>query len=84
MKASEARDLALKHDNNTIVVRKTIDLLIEKSAMSGERYCEASFTDVHDKTTIIKSLRADGFKVGFDYVYDPRDGTCSYVYRISW
>ena len=84
MKASEAKELSLKNDSKTIKIRKQIDKLIEQRAKAGERYCEPFFEISHNKDIIIKSLRADGYKVRFDYVQDPRDGSCSYNYRISW
>ena len=84
MKASEARELALKNDKHTQHVRDQIYKFIEQRAKSGIRGCEVSFGEHHDKKAVIKGLRADGYKVGCDFVTDPRDGSYSYNYRISW
>ena len=83
-KASEAKELALKNDNKTKKVRNKLDKVIKCHAMSGERHCEPVIYTDHDIKEVVKGLRADGYKVGFDCVYDPRDGTDTYVYRISW
>jgi len=84
MKASEAKELALRSDTHTKRIKNRIDKLIERRAKAGLRNCELSFDEPHNKTAVMKELRADGYKVGFDYAEDPRDGSCLYSYRISW
>jgi len=84
MKASEAKDLASRNDKHIKRIRYRIDKLIERRAKAGFRSCELSFDEPHNKTAVMKELRADGYKVGFDYAEDPRDGSCLYSYRISW